>query len=588
MPERSLFAESAYANACGTNNNTMGENDLFHYVDDTVIDNMDATAAIAPAVFSSMVLDGAVVGIITNTSKSDEKSNSAYMNNIRHQREFHGGTVENFGGTVFYYELNDTSITHAIWITTDDDQGDDLSKISNDAIVKLHTCLENSIPIVTPLWLTKIGDLVPGQHWSEVDVEEFEPAIVKLLAKTVNNDVHSGRVPTSRQNAKYHRSESRRDDSATLSASISETFRTLVDDNPDLMEEESIRRAMELSMLDFALVHHTEQTHKSQRHNNPRQKNSSAKGKLPHEILGIPADATKEEIKMAYRRRALETHPDKGGRPGEFEAVAHAYRVLLNPNYDAALSSSFDRTEGRSLKSTAHWDNELKDHRNLVRELYQNHSQDIDANLQRQSFTLERLGLRFKEAGSRIHNEKNELISNACFYISLASSYLSGIGALSVWGDDSIADDPDNALLKEADDELIAETALQLKRTIEAAVLSSHPEWAARGIVGEEVQAFSDFLVYILESKTIVSDWAVVVFDKCSGFVDVFKGKNYQDEATQDNSTQTSNTLTIQYVPGHYQPLVAASFDSARPSLKQVLSVLDESGVLYVVTDGSA
>lgn len=562
MSERSLFAESAYANASEAT--TMEENDLFHYLD------------VTHAVF--LPLGGASVAIITNTSKSNEKQDSA---TAKHQREFHGGTVENFGGTVFFHELNDTSITHAIWITTDDDKGNDLSLLSNDAIAKLHTCLENSIPIVTPLWLTKIGDLVPGQHWSEVDVEEFEPAIVKLLAKEVNNV-----LPSSRQNVSYNRSESRRDDSATLSASISETFRTLVDEDPDLMEEESIRRAMELSMLDFALVHHTEQTHKSQRHTNPRQKNSSAKGK-PHEILGIHEDATKEDIKVAYRRRALETHPDKGGRPGEFEAVAHAYRVLLNPNYDVSLSSSIDRGEGQSLKCTAHWDNELKDHRNLIRELYQSHSEDIDANLQRQSFTLERLGLRYKEAGSRIHNEKNELISNACFYISLASSYLSGIGALSVWGD-STADHPDNALLKQADEDLIKETALQLKRTIEAAVLSSHPEWAARGMVGEEVQAFSDFLVYILESKTIVSDWAVVVFDKCSGFVDVFKGKNYQDETTLDNSTQTSNTLTIQYVPGHYQPLVAASCDSERPSLKQVLAVLDESGVLYVVTDGSA
>ena len=143
-------------------------------------------------------------------------------------------------------------------------------------------------------------------------------------------------------------------------------------------------------------------------------------------------------------------------------------------------------------------------------------------------------------------------------------------------------------IYKQADDELIRETALQLKRTIEAAVLSSHPEWAAGGMVGEEVQAFSDFLVYILESKTIVSDWAVVVFDKCSGFVDVYRGKNYQDEAAKDNSMQTSNTLTIQYVPGHYQPLVAACHNSQRPSLKQILSVLDESGVLYVVTDGNA
>ena len=225
-----------------------------------------------------------------------------------------------------------------------------------------QTCLANSVPIVTPLWLTKIGDLVPGQHWSEVDVEEYRPTIVKLLAEAVDNDVHSGRAQTSHENASYNRSESRRDDSATMSASISETFRALVDDNPDLMEEESIRRAMELSMLDFALVHHTKQTHKSQPW---RQKKSTAKGKSPHEILSIPIDATLEEIKMAYRRRALETHPDKGGRPGEFEAVAHAYRVLLNPNYDTSLASSFDRSEGQSLKSTSYWDSELKDHRNL-------------------------------------------------------------------------------------------------------------------------------------------------------------------------------------------------------------------------------
>ena len=586
MSRRSPFAASAYANA--HESNTVEESDLFHYPGETtpgetaIIDDSNGTSNIPEALF--LPLDGASVSILTNTSKSDEKCDSAYVN-MKQLGDFHGRTVENFGGRVF--ELHETSITHAIWVTTDDDKGNDLSRLSNEALAKLHSCLANSIPIVTPLWLTEIGDLVPGQHWSEVDVEEYKPAIVKLLVQALDNDVHNkdGWASTSHHTS-YNRSESRRDDSETLSASISETFRTLVDDNPDLMEEESIRRAMELSMLDFALVHHSEQRYKS--HNTQQeQKNSNAKDKLPHEILGIPANATKEEMKMAYRRRALETHPDKGGRPGEFEAVAHAYRVLLNPNYDASLSSSFDGSEEQILKCTAHWDNELKDHRNLVRELYQN-SEDIDVNLQRQSFTLERLGLRFKEAGSRIRNEKSELISNACFYISLASSYLSGIGALSVWGDDSIADHPDNALLKEADDELIRETALQLKRTIEAAVLSSHPEWAARGMVGEEIQAFSDFLVYILDSKTIVSDWAVVVFDKCSGFVDVYRGKNFQDEAASDRTMQTSNTLTIQYVPGHYQPLVSSCYNVERPSLKQILSVLDESGVLYVVTDGNA
>ena len=88
----------------------------------------------------------------------------------------------------------------------------------------------------------------------------------------------------------------------------------------------------------------------------------------------------------------------------------------------------------------------------------------------------------------------------------------------------------DETLLREADKALISETALQLKRVIEAAVLSAHPGWAHSGMVGEEVQAFSDFLVYILESQTIISDWAVVVFDASSGFVDVYRGQGYKDE----------------------------------------------------------
>lgn len=103
-------------------------------------------------------------------------------------------------------------------------------------------------------------------------------------------------------------------------------------------------------------------------------------------------------------------------------------------------------------------------------------------------------------------------------------------------------------------------------------------------IHANQVQAFSDFLVYILESKTIISDWSVVVFDTASGFVDIYKGQNYKE----DESYSASNTLTLRFVPGHYQPLVAAMPDSTRPTLKQIISVLDECGVIYVVTDGAA
>lgn len=135
---------------------------------------------------------------------------------------------------------------------------------------------------------------------------------------------------------------------------------------------------------------------------------------------------------------------------------------------------------------------------NLVRELYQSHGSDIQDNLRRQNFALAQLNLTQKEAGSQNRNEKDELIRNSCFYLSLASSYLSGCGALAVWdkhSKDMEINDSDKSLLQEADDELIKETALQLKRVIEAAVLKSHPEWAAKGMVGEEVQAFVSVLL---------------------------------------------------------------------------------------------
>jgi curved DNA-binding protein CbpA len=47
-----------------------------------------------------------------------------------------------------------------------------------------------------------------------------------------------------------------------------------------------------------------------------------------YEELGVSPNASPEEIKAAYRRRARETHPDAGGKREEFQKVQHAYEVL--------------------------------------------------------------------------------------------------------------------------------------------------------------------------------------------------------------------------------------------------------------------
>lgn len=49
-------------------------------------------------------------------------------------------------------------------------------------------------------------------------------------------------------------------------------------------------------------------------------------------ILGIAADATLEQVKSAFRRRAMELHPDTSGfESGPFLEVQEAYGVLSDP-----------------------------------------------------------------------------------------------------------------------------------------------------------------------------------------------------------------------------------------------------------------
>jgi curved DNA-binding protein CbpA len=60
----------------------------------------------------------------------------------------------------------------------------------------------------------------------------------------------------------------------------------------------------------------------------------------PYQDLGVGRDASPEEIKAAYRRRAKKTHPDAGGKTEEFQAVNAAYQVLADP----ARRKHFDET----------------------------------------------------------------------------------------------------------------------------------------------------------------------------------------------------------------------------------------------------
>src|SRR6266536_4341725 len=56
-----------------------------------------------------------------------------------------------------------------------------------------------------------------------------------------------------------------------------------------------------------------------------------------YEILGVEKSASADEIKRAYRKLAMEHHPDKhGGDDAKFKEIGEAYEILKDPQKKAA------------------------------------------------------------------------------------------------------------------------------------------------------------------------------------------------------------------------------------------------------------
>src|ERR1051325_6270690 len=47
-----------------------------------------------------------------------------------------------------------------------------------------------------------------------------------------------------------------------------------------------------------------------------------------YEVLGVKKDASADELKKAFRRAAVEHHPDRGGDETKFKELNEAYEVL--------------------------------------------------------------------------------------------------------------------------------------------------------------------------------------------------------------------------------------------------------------------
>lgn len=66
-----------------------------------------------------------------------------------------------------------------------------------------------------------------------------------------------------------------------------------------------------------------------------------------YEILGVAVEVTEAELKVAYRQKSKEHHPDKGGDPETMKLIVEAYEILSNPE----KRERYDKTGEKQYRS---------------------------------------------------------------------------------------------------------------------------------------------------------------------------------------------------------------------------------------------
>jgi hypothetical protein len=77
-------------------------------------------------------------------------------------------------------------------------------------------------------------------------------------------------------------------------------------------------------------------------------------GRRARALLGVSEHATPEEIRRAFRARALVTHPDRGGDQTAFELVVLAFETLGHVEIRSAMPTTTRSLPGARPRFTAY------------------------------------------------------------------------------------------------------------------------------------------------------------------------------------------------------------------------------------------
>ena len=154
---------------------------------------------------------------------------------------------------------------------------------------------------------------------------------------------------------------------------------------------------------------------------------------------------------------------------------------------------------------------------------------------------LERLGGTRMECGATSVSAEGQVAYNQCFYLALAASVA-------------------------APQENRATLAAELRDQIEGAVRAARPQWDAEDLIGEEVGAFADFLIWGLQAAPRLRGKAVAVYNEQLGTCEVIRSPHH--------ANRRSVTIAVWYAsprPGQLGHYTWLRYASPETTLGQVL-----------------